>query len=150
MSAIGFSSTQSQGRSRLKSTHLLPPPPPLFSHEASSNFSQYKMRFASVAENAGAASGSNSAMFYSFDEGLVHFVLWDSEAWWAQPAESQATMLAWLRADLAAANANRAAVPWLVSVSHKSWWMDDTLQCPNGPGCIVWQILEEAGVELAL
>jgi len=30
-------------------------------------------------------------------------------------------MINWLRADLAAANANRAAVPWLIAVAHKAW-----------------------------
>ena len=90
-------------------------------HEAGQNFTHYKMRFASVAENAGVASGSNTNMFYSFDDGLAHWVLWNSEAFWAQPLDSQTAMINWLRADLAAANANRAAVPWLIAVAHKAW-----------------------------
>ena len=44
-------------------------------------------------------------------------------------------MIDWLRADLAAANAARAEVPWIVALGHKAWWMDDNLQCPSGPGC---------------
>lgn len=56
----------------------------------------------------------------------------------------------WLRADLAAANAARAAVPWVVALGHKAWWMDDTIQCPSGPGCVVWQMLSEGGVDLYL
>jgi hypothetical protein len=60
-------------------------------------------------------------MFYSFDDGLAHWVMWNSEAFWAQPVDSQTAMINWLRADLAAANANRAAVPWLIAVAHKAW-----------------------------
>lgn len=89
-------------------------------------------------------------MHYSFDAGLVHYVLWDSEVYWSQPVDSQTTMVNWLRADLAAANANRAAVPWIITLSHKAWWMDSTIQCPNGAGCIVWQLLAEGGVDLHL
>ncbi len=113
-----------------------------------SNFTHYRTRFASVAENAGARSRSNTNMFYSLDDGLTHFIFWDSEAFWAQPVDSQTAMLNWLRADLAAANANRAAVPWVVALSHKTWWMDPTIQCPSGAGCVVWQVLEEGGVDL--
>jgi hypothetical protein len=50
-------------------------------HESASNYTHYKMRFASVAENAGANSGSSTNMFYSFNDGLAHFVMWDSEAY---------------------------------------------------------------------
>ena len=152
-------------------------------HESATNYTHYKMRFASVAENAGANSGSGTNMFYSFNDGLTHFVMWDSEAYWSQPKDSQTAMENWLRADLAAANADRAAHPWVIArecprraqprasapdrplthtplkllptrcplaskVAHKGWWMDDTLQCPSGAGCVVWQILTEGGVDL--
>lgn len=40
-------------------------------------------------------------------------------------------------------------MPWIVALSHKTWWMDDTLQCPSGAGCVVWQILSEGGVDLS-
>lgn len=88
-------------------------------HESASNYSHYKMRFASVAENAGATSGSDTNMFYSWSDGLIHWVMWDSEAYWSQPVDSQTAMQNWLRADLAAANADRAAHPWVISISHK-------------------------------
>ncbi len=117
-------------------------------HEVGSNYSHYRTRFASIATNAGANSGSFTNMFYSLDDGLTHFIFWDSEAFWSQPVDSQTAMVNWLRADLAAANANRAAVPWVIALAHKTWWMDATLQCPGGAGCIVWQLLEEGGVDL--
>jgi len=100
-----------------------------------------------VAANAGVNSQSGTNMYYSVDEGLAHFIFWDSEAFWAQPADSQTAMVNWLKADLAAANANRAAVPWVIGLAHKTWWMDDTLQCPSGAGCVVWQLLSEGGVD---
>ncbi len=113
------------------------------------NFSHYKMRFASIAENAGVNSGSGTNMYYSLDDGLTHFIFWDSEAFWAQPLDSQTSMINWLKADLAKANANRAAVPWIISLSHKTWWMDSTIQCPGGAGCVIWQMLAEGGTDLS-
>jgi hypothetical protein len=89
-------------------------------------------------------------MFYSFDEQLVHFVMWDSEAFWSQPADSQTAMTNWLIADLAKANANRGVVPWVIALSHKTWWMDSTLNCPDGAGCGIWKILVEGGVDLSV
>lgn len=130
---------------------LTPPsPPPVIvqppgNHESASNYSHYKTRFASVVENAGANSGSGTAMFYSFDDGLAHFLMWDSEAFWSQPADSQLAMLNFIQADLAKANANRAAVPWIISLAHKAWYMDSTLDCPSGKGCVVWDVLTKAG-----
>ena len=67
--------------------------------------------------------------------GIVSFHPQDTEAFWTQTPEFQAAMIAWLRADLATANAARDAVPWVVALGHKGWWMDDTLNCPSGPGC---------------
>ena len=107
------------------------------------------MRFASWGENAGKRSGSGTSMFYSFDQGLVHFVFWNSEAWWAQPVDAQSRMMNWLVADLATANANRASVPWIVSLAHKSFDMDPTLGS-NGTGFGVWAALNDAGVDLFL
>lgn len=117
-------------------------------HESANNFTHYKMRFASIAENAGRLSGSGTNMFYSLNDGLTHFIFWDTEAFWTQPVDSQTAMINWLRADLDAANAARSQTPWIVALGHKGWWMDDTLNCPSGAGCVVWQILSEGGVDL--
>ena len=117
-------------------------------HESATNFSHYKMRFASVGENAGVASGSGTPMFYSVNEGLAHFVFVDTEAWWAQPADSQTAMQNWLTADLAAANAQRDVRPWLIALGHKAYDMDSTIACPGGAGCVMWQMFNDAGVDL--
>jgi hypothetical protein len=116
-------------------------------HESAQNYTHYKARFQSIADNAGKNSGSGTAMFYSLNEGLAHFVFWDSEAYWSQPVDSQVAMINWLTADLAAANKNRDTVPWVIGLAHKGWWMEDTIAPPSGAGAIVWQILNEGGVD---
>lgn len=90
-------------------------------------------RFAGVAANAGANSGSGSALYYSFDVDLVHWVSISTEVYWSQQ-DAAAAQLNWLRADLAKANANRASVPWIVAFGHKSWYMDSNGLC-NGMSC---------------
>lgn len=73
-----------------------------------------------MAANAGANSGSGSAIYYSFDVGLVHWVAISTEVFWSQQGAAEA-QLNWLKADLVKANANRAKVPWIVAFGHKSW-----------------------------
>lgn len=61
-------------------------------------------------------------LFFSVDVGPVHFVVVD-DFWIANPAddpEFAGVFEPWLRADLQAADANRAEVPWLVMVHHHS------------------------------
>lgn len=62
---------------------------------------------------------SMTSRYYSIDIGLIHFVsldlnvyYFDSENPWKKP------QLDWLNADLAAAAANRDAVPWILVGSH--------------------------------
>jgi hypothetical protein len=59
--------------------------------------------------------------FWSMDMGLVHFVGLDTEHPADIPYVSNA-QLAWLKQDLAAANANRANVPWIVVSGHRPLW----------------------------
>lgn len=87
-------------------------------------------RFDGMRAGAGNASGSGTAFYYSFDLGLVHYVAIDTElfAYGKETARSlspvtRATQLAWLEQDLAAADANRAEVPWVVVFGHKGWYM---------------------------
>jgi len=61
-------------------------------------------------------------LFFSFDVGPVHLVVID-DAWVVKPhdePEFEAVFAEWLRADLEAADANRAEVPWIVTVHHHS------------------------------
>jgi hypothetical protein len=60
-------------------------------------------------------------LFYSVDVGPVHIVTVD-DFWVATPSGDQAyqgVLGAWLEADLTAAEANRANVPWIVTMHHE-------------------------------
>lgn len=61
-----------------------------------------------------------SELFYSVDVGPVHVVVLDDYYFTANSAldEDKAAAAAWLDADLSAANANRAKVPWIVTLHH--------------------------------
>ena len=87
------------------------------------NFSEYRARFASVTLGAGAASGSNSNIFYSFDQGLTHYIGFSAEAYtYNSGAAFLANQLAFMKADLAAVD--RSKTPWVVALVHKDWDME--------------------------
>ena len=136
-----------EGAAALYPLHVAPG-----NHESHNNFSQYSARYAGIAANAGHLSGSDSAIFYSLDIGLAHFIFFSTEVYWAQP-EVVARQAAWMAADLARANANRAAVPWIIAIAHKAWMMDTTWCPPGGGPCSAnasWfdEPLHEAGVDI--
>ncbi len=69
--------------------------------------------------HAGANSGSNNNLFYSFNQGLVHFIVFSAEAYaYNSGAAFLANQLAFMKADLAAVN--RSVTPWVV-VSGNGW-----------------------------
>jgi hypothetical protein len=96
----------------------------------------------SGASNAGSAANGDQ-LWLSWDAGLIHFVAVNTELWnapqmrpvggadsfWSSvwnPATNRSLVsefMPWLEADLAKANANRAAVPWIVGFAHKGWYM---------------------------
>jgi acid phosphatase len=87
------------------------------------NFSEYRARFASVTLGAGAASGSNSNIFYSFELGLTHYLGFSAEAYaYNSGQDLLANQLAFMKADLAAVN--RTKTPWVVALVHKDWNME--------------------------
>ncbi len=60
-------------------------------------------------------------LFYSMDVGPVHVIVTD-DSWIADPSGDAAyggILQSWLDADLTAANANRAKVPWVITVNHR-------------------------------
>jgi hypothetical protein len=67
----------------------------------------------------GGAFPSNTSRFFSVDVGLFHLVAIDQNIYWEQQSEQvfRAAQLAWLQADLRAANQNRKHTPWVV-VNH--------------------------------
>ncbi len=131
-----------------------PPPPPLFpffslhrgtvgNHEAYGTqgggaFANYAQRQRALREFAGAACGSNSSFWYSFDTPLVHWVAFSGESW-TMSAAQLAAQDAWLRADLA--RVDRAATPWVLAFSHKAYMMDSTTWA-------MYDFLAELGVDV--
>lgn len=80
-------------------------------HEKGDNFTEYNLRFKAIEKLAGANSGSDSNHYYSFDVGLIHFVMVSTEVY--QYPEQAATgshpfssreQLRWLEKDLRKAN----------------------------------------------
>ena len=86
-----------------------------------STFLQYVSRYRGIADHAGRASGSGTALWYSLDIDLVHAVFINTETWILTAAQ-QAAQLAWLRGDLAAVRRERT--PWVVVFAHKIFDMD--------------------------
>ncbi len=88
-------------------------------HEQAGNFSHYRNRFAGM---PGAGASASDSLFWSADIGPVHLVSYNTEAYfWPKhfTYEHAAAQHAWLDTDLAAADANRAAVPWVVVMAHR-------------------------------
>jgi 3',5'-cyclic AMP phosphodiesterase CpdA len=69
----------------------------------------------------GGEAPSGSSRYFSVDFGLIHFVALDLNVYYGgDPCGDpcKAAQLKWLQADLAAANRNRATVPWVIVMSH--------------------------------
>ena len=69
----------------------------------------------------GGEAPSGSSRYFSVDFGLIHFVALDLNLYYGvDPCGDpcKAAQLKWLKDDLAAANRNRAAVPWVIVMSH--------------------------------
>lgn len=73
---------------------------------------------------------SGTSRYFSVDIGLIHFVGLDLNAAETHPRTIglDATQLAWLDQDLAAAQANRATVPWIVVTSHFPIYLSATIE----------------------
>jgi len=64
---------------------------------------------------AGANSGSNSNIFYSFNLGLTHFLGFSAESYaYRSGPQLLANQLAFMKADLAAVD--RQVTPWVVAL----------------------------------
>ena len=68
-------------------------------------------------------SNTGTALFYSFNKGLTHFLVFTAEAYlYARDETFLANQLAFMKADLAAVD--RKATPWVVGLVHKDWTME--------------------------
>jgi hypothetical protein len=76
-------------------------------------FGEYQARHPGVAAHA----NTNTSLYYSFEVGLVHYLVFNSETY---IEGGIAAMLAFMRADLA--GVDRSRTPWVVAYSHKLWW----------------------------
>lgn len=110
------------------------------------NFTGYKNHF----RMPSALSGGTGNFWYSFDNGMVHFVQLDTETdlghGFIAPDETggvegegaspvNATLdaqTAWLEADLAAVD--RVKTPWVVVAGHRPWYLSHA----NASGTICW------------
>jgi len=105
------------------------------------NFTQYRGRFHAVTLFAGANAGTNSNRYYSFNQGLTHFIAFSAEAYlYARDASFLANQLAFMKADLGAVD--RKVTPWVVALVHKDWTMEAEAYSFFSP------ILESLGVDV--
>ena len=90
-------------------------------------------------------SGSPSIFYFSFDVGLIHFAVVNSNAWvyscqhWMLPA-----MHAWLDRDLA--SVNRTKTPWIVLISHRQAYCvkNNDTECNQEARCVRYGVPAEA------
>jgi len=100
-----------------------------------SNFTAYNTRFKMPYES----SNGTSNMWYSFNYGLAHFVIIDSETDYIDAPEGKrgpvlpsggfgktGEQLEWLEADLIKANEERAHRPWIFVGGHRPVYSDTT------------------------
>jgi hypothetical protein len=73
---------------------------------------------AAAAAAAPPTKPSKTSQWYSVDIGLIHFVVLDLDPGPPAVFAPGGAQMAWAAADLAAADANRGNVPWLVVTSH--------------------------------
>lgn len=87
------------------------------------NFTQFVNRYRAIATGMGAASGSNTNLWYSTNIDNVHWLAFTAETW-TMSAAQLAEQAAWIKKDLAAVD--RSVTPWIVAFAHKSFQMDQT------------------------
>jgi len=105
------------------------------------NFSEYRSRLHSVTLFAGANAGTNNNIYYSFNQGITHFIVFSAEAYiYAVDQTFLANQLAFMAKDLAAVD--RKVTPWVVAIVHKDWTMEAAAFKDFAP------ILEKGGVDI--
>lgn len=88
-------------------------------HEVDYNMTHYNNRFKMPVNEANQGVG----WFYSFNLGLVHFIVLNTEQYFEDHlVESIKTHKNWLLQDLAQVNKNRKNVPWVVFMTHHSFY----------------------------
>jgi len=86
-------------------------------------------------------SNTGNNIFYSFNRGLTHFIVFSAEAYlYARSDVFLANQLAFIKADLAAVD--RKVTPWVVGLCHKDWTMEAEAFAAFSPA------LEAGGVDV--
>ena len=123
-------------------------------HEAANDYAHYTEFFRNMPTLTGSVTTDNGVApnnwFYSHNVGLVHFVALSTEIPFAHP-ELAAAQRAWLAADLAAANMNRSAAPWVIAHGHRSLYCSCDGDCDESATALrrEWeQLFYEHGVDL--
>ena len=81
-----------------------------------------KMTLSWLSDMPAPGNGASMGLYYSFDLGNTHLVLFDDQPMSlevADPPHVREDMLAWLDADLSAANARRDKTPFIVVMHHR-------------------------------
>ena len=105
-------------------------------HESGFNFAHCTEFFRSQPINTGtiatgASPSSPNNWWFSWNYGLVHFVAVSTEIFFDHPTLLP-SMLAWLDADLAAAQANRTLAPWIIVHGHRPCYCSCDGDCDAG------------------
>jgi len=107
---------------------------PFTCEESTRNFTAYRNRFRMPWMETGGVDN----MWYSYEYGNMHFTNIDTETDFPHSPEGPGSyinagpfgdQLAWLEADLAKADGNRANVPWLIVSGHRPLYSSADGQC---------------------
>lgn len=128
-------------------------------HEDGTNsLAHYIERFRSQPSNAipatfKTANGeTTNTMYFSWDYGLIHYVSISTELWFGvrDNKTTLATMLDWLKKDLAATNKQRDVTPWIIVEGHRSIYCSCDGDCDSAAMTVrkdMEPILFEYGVD---
>ena len=107
-------------------------------HEDYNNATIYKDRY-EMPENY---ANDGEPLFYSFNLGLAHYVLYNTEIYFGTYDEgAQQTQYNWLKADLEQANLERDERPWIIALTHHPMYSTDPYQ--NGDNAKLHPAFEE-------
>merc|ERR1712137_925848 len=126
------------------------------------NFSAYNHRWRMPSQE----SGGVLSMWYSFDYGPVHIVSVNTETDFPNANEGEygdsgfilgnkcghfapdGKYLAWLEADLKAANESSAERPWIIAMGHRTWVYRDSEPQDTEVGDVLKPLFDKYRVDL--
>ena len=104
---------------------------------SATNFTQYKARLHATSMT----SNTGNNIYYSFNRGLTHFLVFSAEAYlYSRDAGQLQAQVNFMAADLAAVD--RSVTPWVVALVHKDYTMEAEAYAAFSP------ILGKGGVDI--